>query len=96
MSHWLPNGVTVGRVEVGHSDEPVDRATASSQVIEPARQQDREAAVAIDVARCPDLAGHERMDPIVERDDEVLDQATRNVARGLLRRRRSGPAARPP
>ena len=62
------------QVQIGNSDEPVDGVAASSQVIEPARKEDREPAIAVDVRRRPEPARHQREDPVVEGVDDVRDQ----------------------
>ena len=55
-------------VEIGHSDEAVDRVTAPSQMIEPAREKDREPSVAVDVGAGPnrlDISGKIRSSKVL-------------------------------
>ena len=62
-----------GPVEVGAADEPVDRVPAAGEPGEPARHQDGEPAVAVDVAGLADLLGGDREDPVVERLHQVAE-----------------------
>ena len=65
--------------------KPSNGMPPAAEVIEPAREQDRESAVAVHVAgHGAGLARH-REDPIVERPDDVLDRAPLDGAE-ILRR----------
>ena len=69
ISEWRPERT----VKIRQSDKSVDGKTASSQVIEPAREQHREPSVAIDVRRRSELARHEGKIRLSKRIDDVAD-----------------------
>ncbi len=61
-------------IEVRHSHETVQGMAAVGQPVQPTREQDREAAIPIDVAGQPHRAGGDGNDPVVERRNQVLQQ----------------------
>ena len=84
MSQRLPKGAG-GRVEVGHPDEAVDGVTAAAEPGQPARQQDREPAVAVDVVGQADRPRGHRKDLVVERRHQVAEQPSVDARRVLGR-----------
>ena len=61
-------------IEVRHSHEPVHGMAAVAQTVQPAREQDRETAISIDVAGQPDRASGDGNDPVVKRRHQILQQ----------------------
>ncbi len=66
------------RVEIGDSDEAVDRVPPASQMAKPARDQDGEAPVAVHVVGRPETFGRDRIDSIVKAGDHVPDRRARD------------------